>query len=268
MGRSSASTSFSSLWARTASDVWVGGQTAAGATFLHWDGHTWTTVNPTPSQMYSASTPIWGAASNDVWALLYGGNYSNVYHWDGSSWKAQSAVVGASSAVFGFAANDVWTSSNYHWDGSSWSLSTNNAPCAGWLTGLSGSDLWASTNHWSGGACQPQALPMSGAAVVGAAVGANRVLLGTGSDSTGAGGRSSASRLEWERGYCHIPAVVDSIRIVGEFRDVWGSGPNDIYLEGRWGAKNVLPAGSYGGYWHWDGHAWTANAPTYAPLTT
>jgi hypothetical protein len=88
--------------ARSASDVWVGGDTADGVGIEHWDGHRWH-VTPLPDLgLGSGSTVRYFAdilgladvASNDVWADVGVLNSTGtnppgtvLLHWNGKAWS-------------------------------------------------------------------------------------------------------------------------------------------------------------------------------------
>lgn len=86
-----------SLWGSSAQDVWAvapmvdygGGQRHDAAVF-HFDGTSWTSVEPSP---LASATVICGSAADDVYVL---GDYGQVAHFDGSSWQKQQSPMNLS----------------------------------------------------------------------------------------------------------------------------------------------------------------------------
>jgi len=135
-----------SVFAVTATDVWVGGtQGYVG----HYSGSTWTEYRP------AAPDPeaIWGAAANDVWMLYDSGLR---YHWNGTALtNMPTSQVRYIGGAWGTAANDVWgfgetvISSLYypaidHYDGTTWTrtvLPGSGTVIAFWNSGPN--DLYA-----------------------------------------------------------------------------------------------------------------------------
>jgi hypothetical protein len=88
--------------ARSASDVWVGGDTADGLGIEHWDGHRWH-VTPLPDlglgsgsalQYFADLLGFADVASNDVWADIGVLNSTGtnppgtvLLHWNGKAWS-------------------------------------------------------------------------------------------------------------------------------------------------------------------------------------
>ena len=88
--------------ARSASDVWVGGDTANGLGIEHWDGHRWH-VTPLPDlglgsgsalRYFADIVGLADVASNDVWADIGVLNATGtnppgtiILHWNGKAWS-------------------------------------------------------------------------------------------------------------------------------------------------------------------------------------
>ena len=168
-------------------DVWaVGEDSLPNPLFMHWDGQTWTLVDPPPDA--GPQIAVAALASNDVWSAGSGRSSDNTglfNHWDGTSWTTipnppitpGSVTIRALSAL---APNDIWAAGSLffescddtcfdsetvtvlHWDGQSWSMV--RAPMASiWarLTGIaaqSSASVWAVgfenaqtlASHWDG----------------------------------------------------------------------------------------------------------------------
>ena len=90
------------IWARAADDVWVGGFSSSGY-YAHYDGSKVNFVSP-PSSF--AVEGLWGFAADDVWSV---GDYGNSEHWTGGVWAdVATGVTDHLYAVWGSAPNDVW----------------------------------------------------------------------------------------------------------------------------------------------------------------
>ncbi len=90
-----------SVWAFSASDVWIAG---AGGVTYQYNGASWVTRSGPVQDVYM----LWGMAPNDLWAI---GRLCDVQRWNGAAWSPVT-VPGCSStsyyAVGGISANDFW----------------------------------------------------------------------------------------------------------------------------------------------------------------
>ena len=106
----------SGMWAASASDIYVVGQSG---TILHFDGTAWTTmVSPTTEALRS----IRGVSATDIYAV---GANGTVLHYDGSTWQAMTSNTTAGLVKLAVvAANDIYAvglvGTIIHWDGTSW----------------------------------------------------------------------------------------------------------------------------------------------------
>jgi hypothetical protein len=106
-------------------DVWA----AAGSTFYHWNGTTWTSVS---GPDLGGVTKISAPGANDVWAV----GSTGIAHWNGTAWARVATPPGTLAAVSADAANDAWLVG----------------------TGYAGDSLVA---HWSAGpGCTPTPTPV------------------------------------------------------------------------------------------------------------
>jgi hypothetical protein len=148
---------FASVSADASNDVWAVGfaSTIRGAPFtgpavLHFDGTSWTLINPqTQVDFTTVSGSITALSPTDVWAVgsvieAYddNGNVSDsrvaIEHWDGSQWQVVPSPdprpggqgISTLSGVAAISPTDIWAvgfpgSSNTlteHWDGTTWSI--------------------------------------------------------------------------------------------------------------------------------------------------
>jgi streptogramin lyase len=107
-------------------DVWA----AAGSTFYHWNGTTWTSVS---GPDLGVVTKMAAPGANDVWAI----GSTGIAHWNGTAWARVAAPPGSIAGVSADAANDAWLVG----------------------TGYAGDALVA---HWSAGpGCTPTPTPVT-----------------------------------------------------------------------------------------------------------
>lgn len=159
------------VWGSSSDDVWaVGQEQVSGSVFravaLHWDGRTWTSVEPVHDTDVTSFNAVSGTGPNDVWAVGTGSqgaaNGPMVQHWDGTKWtrmhvEGSDPLVSAFTDFQGVTANsadDVWAAGrwsqwNYlvgHWDGTKWTVVKvpQERPNALWGIDSSGPDnVWA-----------------------------------------------------------------------------------------------------------------------------
>lgn len=98
-------------------DVWVTGE---NTNTHHWNGSTWTTVNPGAGT--STLLTILALASNDVWVADFMPGKQTM-HFTGAKWVAQSTGGALFNSLSALAANNIWGvggSRVGHWTGSAW----------------------------------------------------------------------------------------------------------------------------------------------------
>ncbi len=92
-------------WGSGPSDVWAVGGDPLGAgpvpALLHWDGGSWTPVDPPAEAAGRILYKVWGTAADDVWAVGQGGI---LLHFDGEGWT--TAASGTSSVLLTVAGPD------------------------------------------------------------------------------------------------------------------------------------------------------------------
>jgi hypothetical protein len=128
-----------------ADDVWVGGATGgafgpARPYLAHWDGETWTTVNPKTRIPSGIVDELTAAAPDDVWAIVSVDDAvpgpvpvedlfsdpppSLLLHWDGDEWTTiQSPGPYELELMTAVGPNDLWVTSRqalHHWNGRRW----------------------------------------------------------------------------------------------------------------------------------------------------
>ncbi len=145
--------SMTSVFARTATDVWFTGPNGA---VWEWDG-AWhdRSVPLVVSVTGDGPTRIWAANAADVWGV----NWRGIWHYDGAHWTLNTHFTSLKD-IWGVAWNDIWvvggSGATYHFDGSGWAAKNTGVP-HGLMTvfGLSSNDVWAAGAgaiilHWDG----------------------------------------------------------------------------------------------------------------------
>jgi hypothetical protein len=155
-----------SVSADASNDVWAVGfaDTHGGAPFngpavLHFDGTSWTVVNPqTPVDFTQVGGSVTALSPTDVWAVgsvieAYDDNgevsdsRAAIAHWDGSQWQAVPSPdprpggqgLSTLTGVAAISPTDIWavgafsdfqtaTPFTEHWDGTSWSIIPSPSP--------------------------------------------------------------------------------------------------------------------------------------------
>jgi len=249
-----------SVWGSATNDVWAAG--GAHGWVQHWDGHTWTQINPGvigDAELHGVT----GTGAGDVWV----GGYDLIKHWNGSGWStgwtSNRNGNGPTTAIFGVAASgpsEAWAVGRGEFSGAS-VLRFDGQSWAGFPGNL------AEELHGIGVLAPGQALAVgqSGASQR-ITVGAPPVRLGSGTfDGLNAIWGSSASDIWAVGGYSYYPATggklqhwdgqkwsgVPSATGSQAMHAVWGSGPNDVWAAGEPGVVDA-------GLEHWDGQAWTS----------
>jgi hypothetical protein len=109
----------------------VGDKSGGSATFISWNGSSWTNVTPDPSVNNITLNGVSCAATNDCWAV---GDSKTYAHWNGTDWSSDAADVDTGvpnthvEAVSCVVANDCWavgfssggSSLLVYWDGVIW----------------------------------------------------------------------------------------------------------------------------------------------------
>ena len=107
-------------------DVWVSGENANPK---HWNGSTWTSVNPGsglsnyPAMLAISATDVWAAATVPG---------KETMHLEAGRWVARTTSAAFLNEMSALAANDIWGAANSgkvtHWNGTSWTTEspTNN----------------------------------------------------------------------------------------------------------------------------------------------
>ena len=88
---------------KAASDGWAVGE---GGTIVRWDGSSWSTVTPSPTDYGLVSVDM--VSASDGWAVGWAGM---IHRWDGSSWSTVTSPTGydlwSVDMVFGMVEEDV-----------------------------------------------------------------------------------------------------------------------------------------------------------------
>jgi hypothetical protein len=197
----------SALWATAPDDIWAVGPRGL---ILHRDANAWTIMDSGTTQDLNA---VWASGPNDAWTV---GQWGTWLHWNGAIWSPLSITTDHMTTVWGSSANDVWVSGYklYHFDGSGWT--TTGVPRAGVagvvgtfgaIWGSSANDVWASSAEGMA--------------------------------------HWNGSAWTWSDGPILPNPATSQTGVIA--RQMWGSGPNDVYAIGQ-------------GIGHWDGTSWTKPA--------
>lgn len=114
-----------SVWAASASDVWVGaeappsGTNVPPQTLFHFNGTAWSLITGAGAPTTDINS-VWGSSSTDVWFV----GSTVATHWDGAAFK-QFALTGTLLSVSGTGPTDVWLAGEniqlQHFAGAGWS---------------------------------------------------------------------------------------------------------------------------------------------------
>jgi hypothetical protein len=141
-----------SVWASSASDVWVlqdstpGGPNPPGNVY-HWNGVAWTLLATHASAQLRR---LWGSGPRDVWAV--GDAPGSIAHWNGASWSLLPTGLASDgglflSAIWGTGPADAWAAGPglpiLHWDGHRWSAAAGAEKRSVSALGGSGDGVWA-----------------------------------------------------------------------------------------------------------------------------
>lgn len=246
-----------SVWGTSTNDVWAAGSEAGRRDVLvHWDGTSWTPVEPAatpPSDMADISllAAVHGSSATDVWAVGAG----KILRWNGRSWASSSSPPRPTlNAVWGSSPKDVWAVGEQgytalHFDGTRWSDSYTYS----WdhltdISGTSASDVWVCGNadsgtnpgtvrHWDG----------SQWTAVGPSIARVEAIWANSPTDVWVASEQASALYHWDGS---AMTTFD----VGPARALWGSASNDVWAVG--------PANTS---FHWDGIAW-ANVPSGTAL--
>jgi hypothetical protein len=228
------------------SAVWVGGPrnvfTFAPSFINHWSGAGWSTTRSERKATLAGTKDCeevefngwraWGSTSTGLIAVAdyECDDFPDFIRWDGRQWRDGVANVGywtTSIDAWGSSPSDVWIvdkgSRVAHFDGKSWRKvepGVNARPRRVWGSGPN--DVWL----WG-----PAEVGLSG---------------------------THDEKLPWARWdgakWSTPPAPCASLRTEETcwYTDMWGSGPDDVWLSGEFRKDNARPA-----IFHWDGRGWS-----------
>jgi hypothetical protein len=87
------------VWGSSAKDVYAVGESS---TILHYDGVSWTPLDPPPDGNSKTFQDVWGSSSSDIFVV----GSDRVYHYDGSSWSV--SLESGGSFIWGNAGDDAY----------------------------------------------------------------------------------------------------------------------------------------------------------------
>lgn len=116
----------------SATEAWAA---AGNGRLQHWNGSSWSEVNPGGGQ--AALRSVWASSATNVFAV---GDASVVFRWNGGGWTQTSVTgSGAKNSVWGSGPTDVWAAGSgdvFHFDGATWSqVDRAQLPALGGLAG-------------------------------------------------------------------------------------------------------------------------------------
>jgi hypothetical protein len=170
----------SDIHAVAANDIWAVGYTGPNVAFTehsalieHWDGHKWSIMAHSASQLNASLTALSATSANNIWAVgQYQPSGSNttsqtlVEHWNGTQWTTVPAaeVAGYNDSladISALSANDIWAvgtsqSKTYqssqtlieHWNGTQWNVVTSPNPDSANNFLLAATRIPGSTSLW------------------------------------------------------------------------------------------------------------------------
>jgi hypothetical protein len=121
-------------------DVWVTGE---NTNLHHFNGSTWTTVNPGAGT--STLFTVLALSASDVWTTDFMSGKETM-HWNGSKWVAIRTGGGIFNGMAAVTASDIWGvggSRVGHWNGTAWTLEQpfgSNASM--WSVSTTAGNLW------------------------------------------------------------------------------------------------------------------------------
>lgn len=231
---------YTDIWATSATDVWAITQ----GTLRRYDGTSWTSERIHDSGSLAS---IWGSGPDDVWV----GSSSLVLHYDGAGWTSEELPSNNNQLqIHGTGPSDVFAvsvSGNiWHYDGADWTQVSTGYGALEDVWATSSDDVWVAgvdrtLVHYDGTDWTEVVVPEE---------------LAPDSDHFLAVWASSATDV-WvaphahDRGLLHYDGTawefVDfGVAPPAPYEDIWGTGPDDIWVTGTYG--NVL---------HYDGASWT-----------
>jgi hypothetical protein len=238
------------IWGTGPNDMWAAGS----GVMMYNNGTRWVVI---PGD-WKGVVEIHGSGTDDVWAV--GGGYGEIHHFNGRRWSLVPAINENWSAVWAGAPDNAYVVGSawgnvIRWNGTGWETVFPHAYGRSFydVWGFGEDDVfltggwWNSATqrndnfvwHWDGTAWDSTAMPAGQG--IGAMWGASRTEL------YGVGGSGNIQRFDgtsWTR----VGAGATSFPL----RQIWGSGPNDIWAVGG------FTGGAEAAVVHWDGVAWTA----------
>jgi len=131
---------FEALWGTGPNDIFVvGGKIPPSVTLMHYDGTTWSDMDPGTELPLN---DVWAAAPNDVFAVGGRSGTQNgvVIRYDGSAWSPVHTETAAIQGVWGTDGNDVLVVMDAgritHFDGATWS--SMSSPTTSYLKAIWG----------------------------------------------------------------------------------------------------------------------------------
>lgn len=231
------------VWGNSTTDIFIVGSIG---TILHYDGSLWHEMDSN-TEVYLVD--VWGSDTGDVFAV---GNDGVILHYDGNTWESMTSnTVYGCSAVWGTSNSNVFAACGsdviMHYDGSKWLAMGINTTTYVSLRGVWGSgpnDVFAVGSngaivHYNGSSWSSMTTGMTGMGYY-----FLRGLWGSSDSNVYAVGDQGA--------ILHYNGSVWSGMYSGtdtNLAEVWGSGPNDIYVVGGKYQESILL--------HYDGSSWT-----------
>jgi Tol biopolymer transport system component len=235
------------VWGSSPTSVFAVG---AGGVILHYDGTAWRAMNSGTS---TDLNDVWGSGADNVFAV---GSSGTIRQYDGSSWREMTSnTTEALNSVWGSAANNVFAVGNNgtirRYDGTIWiSMSSGTTDPLMGVWGSSGDDVHVTGyfhllrydgNTWSvtNGVVQAQSI------------------WGTAPGDIYIVGYDPLHRDYHGLVVHHDGNVLSRVTTSSGagLHGVWGSGSNDIFAVGQWGA--IL---------HYDGSVWHQMSSSITPL--
>ncbi|WP_394848843.1 hypothetical protein LZC95_15485 [Pendulispora brunnea] len=227
-------------------DLWFGGASKTS----HWDGSKFTDFaipdDGTALSLDATGEQPWLVAAH---AIVPRGTYTRLYSFSNERWVPRSEVPFNPSAVHVFPPNEVWVSTQDGVGKLGSPLIHANVPFYGYgaIQGASSKDFWVTGRddssartmlHFDGTSLQPYAYP-------GASSPTSMFFGGPGWGYVG-DGRGELLRLRRES---FVPVTRPPMPSI--FGEIWGTGPNDIYIVGE-----ISALSRRGVAIHWDGCQW------------